>query len=307
MALPYCIPYFDAHCDTVTKFRSLRRSGRDHLDLTRLGKYSPAAQVFALWAPPGVDGPRTFRRLIGRLEGQLEKNRDLAVLCTRPEQVEAAARENRTAVFASVEGANLLGCRVAGLTDAYRRGVRMVTLCWNRDNLLCGSCLDGGGGLTADGERFTDACWELGVAVDLSHASERTFWDVIRRSRRPVLCSHSNAQALCGHPRNITDAQIAAVIHNDGCIGLNLCREFVGGAGDMEAVLAQVDYFLCQDAGENLCLGTDFDGVDRLPEGVAGVESMEALYEALLRRGLRERLVQDIFFYNLRRYLDRAL
>lgn len=95
MALPYCIPYFDAHCDTVTKFRSLRRSGRDHLDLTRLGKYSPAAQVFALWAPaPGVDGPRTFRRLIGRLEGQLEKNRDLAVLCTRPEQVEAAAREN---------------------------------------------------------------------------------------------------------------------------------------------------------------------------------------------------------------------
>lgn len=306
MALPYCIPYFDAHCDTVTKFRSLGRSPRTHLDLVRLSRYSPAAQVFALWAPPGADGPLTFRRLMGRLESQLEKNRDKAVLCTRPEQVEEAARENRTAVFAAVEGANLLGCRVAGLAEAYRRGVRMVTLCWNRDNLLCASSR-GGGGLTADGARFVNACWELGVAVDLSHASERTFWDVMRLARRPVLCSHSNARALCDHPRNLTDAQIAALIHNDGCVGLNLGREFVGGAGDLEAVLAQVDHFLCQDAGENLCLGTDFDGVDRLPEGITGVESMEELYEAMLRRGFRERLVQDIFFYNLRRFLDRAL
>ncbi len=181
MALPYCIPYFDAHCDTLTKFNSLRQSSRNHIDLLRLHHYAPAAQVMAIWAPPGFDGPTAFRRIMLTVERELKENRDLAALCTSVAEVDAAAKDDMVAVFLSVEGANLLRCSVAGLLDGYRRGVRMVTLCWNKDNRLCGSAMDTGAGLTADGVRFVNTCWEKGVAVDLSHASEKTFWDVLRR------------------------------------------------------------------------------------------------------------------------------
>ena len=75
----------------------------------------------------------------------------------------------------------------------------------------------------------------------------------------------------------------------------------------MDAVLAHIDHFLCMDARENLCLGTDFDGIETLPEGIVGVESMEELYEQMLAHRFSEALVQDIFFNNLRRFLGEAL
>ena len=307
MALPYCVPYFDAHCDTLTRFNGLRQSGRNHLDLQRLSHYAPAAQVMAIFAPPGLDTPLFFRRTMLTFQRELRRNEDLCALCTSAEEADAAAKADKTALFLSVEGAGLLGCSVAGLLDAYRRGVRLVTLVWNRDNRLCGSCNDSGSGLTGDGRRFVTACWEKGVAVDLSHASEKTFWDVLRMAKRSVICSHSNAKTICDHPRNLTDAQISAIVHNEGCIGLNLCPDFLGRGRDMDAILAHIDHFLCMDARENLCLGTDFDGIDSLPGGITGVESMEELYEELLRRRFSESLVQDIFYYNLHRFMERAL
>ena len=72
MALPYCIPYFDAHCDTLTKFNSLRQSSRNHIDLLRLHHYAPAAQVMAIWAPPGFDGPAAFRRIMLTVNRELK-------------------------------------------------------------------------------------------------------------------------------------------------------------------------------------------------------------------------------------------
>ena len=124
---------------------------------------------------------------------------------------------------------------------------------------------------------------------------------------RPRPRSHSNAKSVCDHPRNLTDAQISAIVHNEGVIGLNLCPGFLGLGRNMDAVLAHIDHFLCMDARENLCLGTDFDGIESLPEGITGVESMEELYEQMLAHRFSEALVQDIFFHNLHRFLGEAL
>ena len=301
------VPYFDAHCDTVTRFHSLRSAGT-HLDLNRMELcFEPRAQVFALWAYPGLDRPFTLRRLMSRLERELARNDDILTLCRSAEEIRAAARGGRTAALIGVEGASLLRCSVAELTEAYRRGVRVVTLCWNRDNLLCGSAMDSGSGLTRAGENFAAACWNLGVAVDLSHASEKTFWDVLHIAKRPVFCSHSNAKDVCGHPRNLTDAQITALIENGGCMGLNLCPDFVGGSRDMDALYAHIDHVLSLGGSGCLCLGGDLDGVDRLPAGFTGVESMADFHEYLLRRGLSGQLLRDIYWNNLMRFMEEAL
>lgn len=301
------IPYFDAHCDTVTRPGCLRRDPSHHLDLERLARYAPAVQLLAVFAPPGRDGPGEFERLYAAASAQIEENKDLACLCRNGMELSAAAAAGKIALLLGVEGANLLDCSVPGLKAAYARGVRLVTLCWNQDNRLCGSAQDTGSGLTDQGRAFTDACWELGVAVDLSHASERTFYDVVGRARRPVICSHSDCQALCDHPRNLTDGQIRALVGNDGFVGLNLYAEFLGLGRDISAVIDHAEHFLDLGAEKNLGLGTDFDGIDEAPAGLKSVEEMGALYDAMLRRGFAEELVRDIFFGNLRRYFDRAI
>jgi transcription elongation factor GreA len=122
-----------------------------------------------------------------RLEQQLTLHGNAAVLCTSVAEADAAAAGGKTAVFVAVEGAALLGCTLAGLAEGYRRGVRLVTLCWNKDNRLCGAAFDSGSGLTEAGQEFVRACWKTGVAVDLSHASEQTFWDVLAIAQRPVI------------------------------------------------------------------------------------------------------------------------
>lgn len=301
------IPYFDAHCDTLTRGKPLRRCGGLHLDLERLHAFSPAAQLMAIFAPPGHDGEDTFEEYMAVAEKMFAEHGDIAVLCTSAGEADAAAAEGKSAVFLGVEGANLVSCNVQSLRAAYARGIRLVTLCWNQDNALCGSAQDTGSGLTPAGERFVDTCWELGVAVDLSHASENTFWDVIHRAARPVICSHSNAKALCDHPRNLTDGQLRALIENNGYVGLNLCLPFVGLTEDIDAMVAHAEHILALGGEKNLGLGTDFDGIERAPKGIEGIQDMGKLYEAFLRRNYSEDLVRDIFRNNLYRYMERAL
>ena len=300
------IPRIDAHCDTLGRPRALRHNTKTHLDLDRLCAFAPSAQFFAIFAPPGKDTPAAYHTERLRAERMLRQNADICRLATSAEEVRAAADDGKVAVLLSVEGAALLNCSVVNLLDAYKEGVRLVNLTWNKDNILAGAAMDSGSGLTKDGVRFVKAMWNLGMGVDLSHSSEQTFWDVMEIAERPVLCSHSNAKALCDHKRNLTDDQIRAVIANKGVIGLNFCTNFLGGDEDVNAVLAHVEHFLSLGAGKTLCLGGDLDGIEKMPEGMTGVESMPALYEAMLAMGLSEELVQDIFWNNLMDYMERA-
>jgi len=300
------IPYFDAHCDTITKWRPLRENSC-HVDLRRLSGFAPAAQIFAVWAPDALAGPVYTELVLGRLRRQLLRSADLVTICTSAAQAKAAAEAGKAAAFLSVEGAELLGCSPARLRGAFTKGVRMVNITWNRDNALAGAAMGSGGGLTARGRSFVEGCQTLGVAVDLSHISEAAFWDVLRLARRPVLASHSNAKALCDHPRNLTDAQFLALVKNGGCAGLNLCPDFLGQGRGIEAVIAHADHFLSLGGQKSLCLGGDLDGIGSLPAGLRGVQDLGVLYEAMLRRNWSEKLVQDIFYHNLMRFMEAAL
>lgn len=299
------IPIFDAHCDTITKVLEegggLRKNGF-HLDLKRLSAYAPAAQFFAVW------GGR-YEEKAALLKAELEKNADLAVFCRTAEEAKSAAREGKIAAFLSVEGAEQLGCSAQRLFQAHTEdGVVMVNLCWNHDNALCGSAMDSGGGLTEDGRAFVRAAQAMGVAVDLSHASERTFWDVAEIAQKPILASHSNAAALYARfPRNLTDAQFRALVQMGGGAGLNLCPAFLSEKADVDACVAHVEHFLDLGGAGSVFIGADLDGISETPAGIGGVQDLGKIYEALLRRNHPEQLVRDIFYNNFMTILERAL
>ena len=285
------VPYFDAHCDTLTAVYEHGGGLFENayqLDLSRLSAYSPCAQVFAVWNGDFEAKAALLRRECAARPG-------LVSFCRTPGEARAANAEGRIAALLSVEGAEQLGCDLERLRLARERdGVIMLNLCWNHDNALCGAAMDSGAGLTERGRAFVRECQRLGVAADMSHASERTFWDVMEISEKPVIASHSNSAALCADfPRNLTDAQFTALAR-------------CGGGAGIADVLRHIERFLSLGGEGAVFLGTDFDGIDSTPRGLAGAQDMRRLYEELLRLNYPEALVGRIFYGNLMDILERT-
>lgn len=299
------IPYFDAHCDTITVCPELR-SNTGQVDLLRLSHYAPAAQIFAICAVDRFQ--EEFAFYLSKLLSQLERNGDLMTLCRSGVEIRQAALEGKIAAILAVEGAEHIGCSVEGLRNAWEQGVRSVNITWNYDNSLAGAAMDTGGGLTEQGRAFVRAAQSMGVIIDLSHVSERAFWEVLEIAERPVYASHSDAAALSPDcPRNLTDRQFSALAAQGGGTGINLYADFIGLSRDMDAVIGHIEHFWGLGGEKALFLGTDFDGIEAAPAGLAGVEDMERLYEALLHRNHAESLVKDLFYGNLLNILERAL
>lgn len=299
------IPYFDAHCDTLTAV--LENGGglfenSYHVDLKRLGAYSPCAQVFAVW-----NG--RFKEKAALLRAACSRRPEAVAYCRSPEEVRRANAGGKVAALLSVEGADCLDFDLEKLREArLRDGIVMLGLCWNSDNSLCGSCFGSGGGLTRLGREFVREAQRLGVAIDLSHASEKTFWDTLDIAEKPIIASHSDSAALCSDfPRNLTDNQFRALSDCGGGAGINLCPEFLASGGaDISDAVRHIEHFLALGGERAVFIGADMDGIDSPPDGISGVQDMGRLYEALLRLNYSEELVRRIFYDNLMEILERT-
>ena len=304
------IPYFDAHCDTILPVhyggRALRSNGC-HLDLERLSAYAPCGQVFAVCAVHGPGMVSETEKLIATFRSELEANRDLVRLCLSADDITAAQQEGKIAALLSVEGADRIGDSLPELERFYAMGLRIVHITWNDDTTLSGTAMGSKAGLTDKGREYVLGAQRMGVVLDMSHLSERGFWDTLEIAEKPVLAGHSNALALCPVPRNLSDDQFKALVKTGGVAGLNFYPEFLGLTRDLDAIVAHAEHWLSLGGEKAVCLGTDFDGIEMLPGGVQGVQSMGELYNAMLHRNWSEALVQDIFFHNLIDYFGRAL
>ena len=300
------------------------RENKLHVDLKRGSRFSPYAQVFAIFTRPvenweeldfSKDWPPDVllhigNELLSLLLSEFEKNSDILTLCKSTFDVKETAKNGKIAALIAIEGAELIGCDISELERAYEKGVRLINLCWNYDNVLCGAANGPTkSGLTKRGAEYVKRMQELGVAVDLSHASERTFWDVAEMTKRPIIAGHSNSKAICDSPRNLTDDQFKEIIRLHGIAGLNLCQDFLNESGkaDIDDIIRHAEHFLELGGEKSVCLGGDLDGVDFPPKGITGIESYGEIYDAMLKRNYPEELVRDIFYNNLFNVLEAVL
>lgn len=306
------IPYFDAHCDTI--YRCLRtgaqlRENDGHLDLRRASAFGRFAQVFALYqdpeeVPQGSTMVREGQLLHQKFLREMEQNRNVIVPCRTGAEVDRAAAEGKMAALLSIEGAELLDCRIDRLDMARDWGVRLLNPVWNHANRLSGSNAElPEQGLTSYGRDFVRRMEDCGIYPDVSHISDPGFWDLVRLARGPVVASHSNSRALCPHRRNLTDDMFRAIRDSGGVVGLNLYRPFVGPAGTMEELTAHVEHFLSLGGEKTLCLGGDLDGCEELAAGMEGIQDVPQLWQALADRGYPRQLLEDLFWNNLRRLI----
>jgi membrane dipeptidase len=177
-------------------------------------------------------------------------------------------------------------------------GFRLTTLGWNEDNVLCGSHKTGGG-LTSLGREYVKEAQRLGMVVDVSHCSDKAFWDMMEITQKPLIASHSNSRAVCDVSRNLTDEMFKAICQVGGVAGINQYAEFLGDKPDLDTVCRHIEHFLEMDpTGEHIALGGDLDGCERLAEGFEGIQSYPGLAQRLLDRGASLQIVENIYWNN---------
>lgn len=272
----------DAHCDTLSHLVSGGTLENAAITPERLAAGGVSLQVFALFATygRGIEPYEKARRMLSAA-GEFP----VPVLTGA---LPAALPDAPTGVF-SIEGGEILQGSLERFAefDAAAR-VRMIALTWNFENEIGHPAKNGPeGGLKPFGLSLVREMNRKGVLCDVSHLNEAGFWDVIEHSTLPPVASHSNARALCEHTRNLTEAQIRAVIEKKGYIGVNFYSAFLanGRAATLEDVYRHVDAIL-QLGGEDVVgFGSDFDGIDAWPEGLANPADFPALLNFLAARG----------------------
>jgi len=314
---------WDCHTDILSKlltepvesFRDGRGDGEaHHYDLPRLEAGGVSVMVCALFCrddTAGEDPVQRTLRMIDRAHRIQALTEGRVEIATDTGAVDRIVSGGRTALVLSIE--NGIACldKLELLRTYHRLGVRAMGLTWNGRNYLADGCRVGGAHsrLTPFGCEAVAAMQELGMVIDLSHAAEGVFWDVLERADGPLICSHSNVQAFTAHPRNLTDAQLRALADRGGVCGVNFYPGFLRDQPEGPKVAsAETDDLvrhllgLLERAGEDAVgIGSDFDGIEQGPGDMRDPSCYPRLRERLRREGLSDETLSKVFYGNFRR------
>lgn len=304
-------PVFDLHCDTglllLGKDRNaLGRLDKNelHIDLERGATLPGYAQCFAVFTTPTMRRPEDvsvigmFERILAAITNQVEANEDKIRMAYSVDEIEENREQGLMSAVLTIEGTAGFDYNIEMLEDLYNIGFRITTLGWNEQNPLTGSCKTGGG-LTERGGEYVRRAQKVGMVVDVSHISDEGFWDIMDITEKPVIATHSNSRALCDIPRNLSDEMYLALCKTGGTTGINLCAEFLGDNADLDTICDHIFHFVdIAGTDKYVSLGSDMDGVTRLPAGFTGVQDYPKIADRLLQRGMSEKSVLNIFWNN---------
>lgn len=347
----------DAHNDTIQRILienidiGQRLTGGT-VDLPRLREGGMHVPFFALWVPSYYHGAEAVRRTLDlrdAMQRVFDKYPDQIELATSAHDVERIVGEKKIAVILTAEGGHQIDDDLAVLRMYRRMGILSMTLTHFRNNNWADSSTDkpGHNGLTEFGKQVVREMNALGMMVDISHVSDKTFYDVLEVTTKPVIASHSSCYVYSDMPRNMKDDMFRALAKNGGVVGVNFGSSFLSqkGAETQKQRIAQtnteepnltgaeLDKFAAKDildrghthpktgaatvedaaecidhivkiAGiDHVGIGTDFDGINSVPQGLEDVSKMPALTAALLRRGYKEQDIRKIMGANFLRVM----
>ena len=312
----------DSHCDTPMFFEQdihfEQRDPRILVDLHKMTEGGLDASIMVAYIPQGErtpDGYATAKALtesrLGRVRQLTEENSTAVGLARTPADLCRLKDEGKHALMLGIENGYAIGLDLALLEHFTHEGIVYMTLCHNGNNDICGSARPREGeprlGLSDFGAQVVAQMNRLGVMVDLSHASEKSFYDALDCSRVPIVCSHSSCRALCDHPRNLTDDQLRALAAHDGVAQITFYNGFLrtdGQASILDAV-HHLNHAIDVAGIEHVGIGTDFDGDGGVP-GLASASELINLTRRLLRERYSEADLRHIWGGNFLRVMETA-
>ena len=308
----------DSHCDTPMFFgQGVRFDHRDDhvlVDLHKMQEGGLDASIMVAYLPQkerdeaGLKAATQYAEdTLSQLEKMVRENSTHVAFARTPQELYTLKHQGRKAIMKGIENGYAIGKDLSLLKHFQERGVVYVTLCHNGDNNICDSARGKGehGGLSAFGREVVTEMNRLGLLIDLSHAAESTFWDVLKESHQPVVCSHSSCKALCDHPRNLTDEQMKALADKGGVMQVTFYEGFLrrDGQATIQDALAHIDHAVQVMGIDHVGIGTDFDGDGGVP-GLASASELINLTRGLLRRGYSSEDIQKLWGGNFLRVMD---
>lgn len=307
----------DTHCDTPMFFPQgihfdqrdprilvdMHKMAEGHQDAVIMAAYLPQpklGETFSSKVAFKVDGPLQYADLIfDKIEEIVNANNRYLSIARTPSDLYEDKRKGRRSIMLGIENGLALNHDISNVRYFARRGVVYITLCHNGDNDICDSArgCNTHGGVSRFGEQVIKEMNRCGIMVDLSHAGEKSFYDALSISSKPIVCSHSNCKALCDVPRNLTDDQLRALAKHGGVAHITLYHGFLRNDSQEATVLdaiAHLEHAISVMGIEHVGLGTDFDG-DGGIRGLADSSELINFTLHLLRRRYSERDIARIW------------
>ncbi len=343
---------FDGHNDVLLRLmtdtspdpvaRFLEGGGPGHIDLPKARAGNFAGGMFAVFCPSPNErtdfttaGNMTDRPLPPELPMDVARRMTVhqislllrleaasngaVTVCRSAADIRAAVARGSLAAVLHIEGAEAIDPELHFLDVLYAAGLRSIGPVWSRTNVFgygvpfrFPHSPDLGPGLTDAGKRLVKACNEKRILIDLSHITEKGFWDVAELSTAPLVATHSNVHALTQAPRNLTADQLRAIRESDGMVGLNFATGFLRADGQLRADTEISDMVRHLDAliealGETrVGMGSDFDGA-LVPAPIGDASGLPRLFEALEQHGYDAQLLDKLAYGNWLSLLERTI
>jgi membrane dipeptidase len=303
----------DAHCDTIeflTDSKDDLKINDRHLSLEHMLKYEGYIQCFAAWIDR--EHENSLQRALNMFDAffkEYEKNKDIMELVKDSVSLNSVLNSGKIGAMLTVEDARALCGDINNLYKLYDIGVRAMTLTWNHDNdICCGTFTENDTGLTSFGREVVCEMNKLGMIVDVSHLSRKSFWDVLNITKKPIMASHSNSYKIYPHPRNLDDEQIKAVIKNNGFIGINIYPDFIANKDfvSINDILLHIEHILSLGGESVLGLGTDFDGIPTLPCEIKNAGDLYRIFDKMKEKGYENSLIDKISHKNFLNFVDNS-
>jgi membrane dipeptidase len=321
----------------------LRGDGEGHLDMPRMLQGGFGGGMFAIYIPsddelqsldeqmqgPFYDPPLSdlietgealpialaMAAILLRIE---KSSKGKFKICRTAAEIRSCFASGQIAAVMHMEGAEAIDSDLNGLDVLYAAGLRSLGPVWSRPNIFghgvpfrFPSTGDTGPGLTDVGKELVRQCDVMGIAIDLSHITEKGFWDVVAISTKPLIASHSNAYSVCPSARNLTDRQLAAIAERQGLVGLNFATCFLNPDGQrdpstsLELILRHIDYLISKLGVDHVGFGSDFDGAT-VPALIGDVTGLPVLLEAIQSHGYDDTTIRKIAHENWINTLERC-
>lgn len=308
----------DLHCDTILKLMEDKekfelKQNPFSVDIEKLKKASSYAQFFALYIDldEEKDPLEYCLEMLDKFYVEIEKNKDDIGIARNYEEMLKNHKQGKISAFLTIEEGGALKGKLHHLRNFYRLGVRLITLTWNYPNEIgypnCAAEFTNQG-LTDFGKEVVYEMNRLGMLIDVSHLSDRGFYDVAGISSKPFVASHSNARTIKNHKRNLTDPMIRTLAEKGGVMGINFAKEFLGEApiSKVEDMVRHIQHIRNQGGIEVIALGTDFDGISPGLE-IENMGEIHKLIHALQKNDFSQEDIEKICYKNALRVIKEVL
>lgn len=288
---------------------SIQKMEEGYLDSQFLAAFLAQKELDAESSQKAVE---KCQKMLEGIFADVEKYKDYCGIALTEEDARRLKAEGKKAFFLGIENGYGIGKDIKNIKKYKDMGVQYMTLCHSYDNDICNSSsntADASKGLTPFGRKVVKEMNKVGMLIDISHASEGTFWDAIKYSKDPIFASHSSVKALCDHDRNLTDEQLRALAKNGGVIHICIYGGYLNKdakAASIEDVVAHIDHAVKVAGIDHVGIGSDFDGGGGVL-GCNGDNDMINITVKLLEKGYSEEDIRKIWGGNFFRVLDQVI